>query len=96
MATRTWRDQIGRAIHDALVEAERRGLEGKDRQLFVRQETGAFRESAGFWGLKIWREEFRHQVKGVPRPVRDARRPRPSPGQGTLFDPSEGEGPRWP
>lgn len=85
----TWRQEIGRWIAEALAEGQRRGLADKDLRRFVREHTRGWGvASGGCWAAKIWREEFRYQVKGVPRPQRRAGRVKPVPaeGQGSLFE----------
>jgi hypothetical protein len=84
----TWRQEIGRWIAEALAEGQRRGLVDKDPRRFVRETSRGGLWAGGAWAVKIWREEFRYQVKGVRRPDRRVGgRPRPVPaeGQGSLF-----------
>jgi hypothetical protein len=87
MAEQTWRQYIGGHIARALDEGKAQGLDGMDLRKFVRARTHPGRAMAGAWGLKMWQQEFRHQVKGVPRKVtRGASGPiRPATGQGSLF-----------
>jgi hypothetical protein len=80
----TWRDQVRPLVAECVESGQAAGLSGRQLQRYVNR-SYPWGGTVGAWGLKVWRDECRVQLKLKAPKVPGRQPPKPSPDQLEMF-----------